>query len=34
MTTPIQTEQQGQAAKLATRGGCKCNPCACRNCGC
>jgi hypothetical protein len=32
MTT--QTEQQVEAAKLGTRGGCHCNPCACKNCGC
>ncbi len=32
MTT--QTEQQGQAAKLDTRGGCKSSPCTCKNCNC
>ena len=32
MTT--QTEQQTQAAKLDTRGGCRCKPCTCKNCGC
>lgn len=32
MTT--QTELQTQAAKLDTRGGCRCNPCNCKNCGC
>ena len=32
MTT--QTEQQVQAAKLDTRGGCKCKPCVCKNCSC
>jgi hypothetical protein len=28
------TEQQVQAAKLATRGGCQCKPCTCKNCAC
>jgi hypothetical protein len=28
------TEQQVQAAKLDTRGGCKCKPCTCKNCAC
>lgn len=32
MTT--NTELQTQAAKLDTRGGCKCNPCTCKNCAC
>jgi hypothetical protein len=32
MTT--QTEQQAQAAKLDTRGGCRCKPCTCKNCAC
>lgn len=32
MTT--QAEQQVQAAKLDTRGGCRCNPCTCKNCNC
>ena len=32
MTT--QTEPQVQAAKLDTRGGCKCSPCTCKNCNC
>ena len=31
---PQLTEQQVQAAKLDTRGGCKCTPCTCKNCGC
>jgi len=29
-----QTEQQTEAAKLDTRGGCRCNPCTCKNCSC
>ena len=29
-----QTEQQAQAAKLDTRGGCRCKPCTCKNCAC
>ena len=32
MTT--KTEQQTQAAKLDTRGGCTCKPCTCKNCAC
>ena len=32
MTT--QTELHSKAAELDTRGGCRCNPCACRDCGC
>ena len=32
MTT--QTEKQAQAAKLDTRGGCRCKPCICKNCAC
>jgi hypothetical protein len=28
------TEQTTQAAKLDTRGGCRCNPCTCKNCSC
>jgi len=28
------TEQQVEAAKLDTRGGCKCNPCTCNPCKC
>ena len=32
--TPTQTELATQAAKLDTRGGCKCNPCTCKNCAC
>jgi len=27
-------EQQVQAAKLDTRGGCQCKPCTCKNCAC
>jgi hypothetical protein len=32
--TNILTEQQTEAAKLDTRGGCRCDPCTCKNCGC
>ena len=28
------TEQQVQAAKLATHRGCACKPCTCKNCNC
>ena len=28
------TAQQVKAAKLATRGGCQCKPCTCKNCAC
>lgn len=32
--TAYQTEQQVQAAKLDTRGGCRCKHCTCKNCSC
>ena len=32
MTKP--TELQAQAAKLDTRGGCRCEPRTCKNCSC
>ena len=32
MTNSI--ELQVQAAKLDTRGGCRCKPCTCKNCAC
>ena len=32
MTT--NTELQTQAAELDTRGGCRCENCACKDCGC
>jgi len=32
MTT--QTELDTQAARLATRGGCRCDNCTCKNCAC
>ena len=28
------TEQEVQAAKFDTRGGCRCKPCTCKNCSC
>jgi hypothetical protein len=28
------TEQQTEAVKLDTRGGCRCNPCTCKHCAC
>jgi hypothetical protein len=28
------TELQTEAARLATRGGCQCKPCTCKNCAC
>ena len=28
------TEQQVQAARLASNRGCACKPCTCKNCGC
>lgn len=30
----VHNELQTQAAKLDTRGGCRCNPCTCKNCSC
>jgi hypothetical protein len=32
MTT--KSEVETKAAELDTRGGCRCNPCTCKNCGC
>lgn len=32
--TNILTEQQTQAANLDTRGGCRCENCTCKSCGC
>jgi len=32
--TAQQTEQLVQAAKLDTRGGCRCDNCTCKNCSC
>lgn len=32
MTKPA--EKQVAVAKAETRGGCKCNPCTCKNCTC
>ena len=29
-----QSELRNQAAKLDTRGGCRCKPCTCKNCSC
>jgi hypothetical protein len=34
MTMTNQTELATQAAKLDTRGGCRCTNCTCKNCGC
>jgi hypothetical protein len=28
------TENQAEAPKAETRGGCKCNPCTCKTCTC
>ena len=28
------TENQAEALKADTRGGCKCNPCTCKTCTC